>query len=80
MPVTVSHCYHPTMDDQRHRPADEPDGGRPAGGGQPDEDARRAGQERRQYEDPVDDAADDSFPASDPPSFTDATATHNPHR
>lgn len=30
------------------------------------------------YNDPVDDASDDSFPASDPPSFTDSTATRNP--
>jgi len=61
------------MDDQRNRADDEP------GGGQPDEDAKRADERPRQYEDPVDDAADDSFPASDPPSFTDATATRNPH-
>lgn len=27
------------------------------------------------YNDPVDDASDDSFPASDPPSFTDSSAT-----
>ena len=27
------------------------------------------------YNDPVDEMSDDSFPASDPPSFTDSTAT-----
>lgn len=31
----------------------------------------------RNYDDPVDDASDDSFPASDPPSFTDSSATRN---
>jgi hypothetical protein len=33
-----------------------------------DEDAQR-----KQLDDPVDDASDDSFPASDPPSFTRTT-------
>jgi hypothetical protein len=32
------------------------------------------------YDDPIDDASDDSFPASDPPSFTDSSATRNPDR
>ena len=30
------------------------------------------------YNDPVDDASDDSFPASDPPSFTESTVTREP--
>ena len=30
------------------------------------------------YNDPVDDASDDSFPASDPPSFTESTLTREP--
>ena len=32
----------------------------------------------RTYDDPGDDASDDSFPASDPPSWTDSTASRNP--
>lgn len=32
------------------------------------------------YDDPVDEASDDSFPASDPPSFTGSSATRNPDR
>lgn len=36
--------------------------------------------EPREYEDEVTEASDDSFPASDPPSFTDSSATRNPDR
>ena len=32
------------------------------------------------YDDPVDEAADESFPASDPPSTTNSSATRNPER
>ena len=35
-------------------------------------------EEPRDYPDPVDDAADDSFPASDPPSWGGSTATVDP--
>jgi hypothetical protein len=39
------------------------------------EEKRRAADEaaRQKPDDPVDDASDDSFPASDPPSFTGST-------
>lgn len=43
-------------------------------------DGQRSETEPADYEDPIDEAAADSFPASDPPSFTDSTATRNPGR
>jgi len=56
------------MDEQTdidQQPADEPDTeNQPQGIDQPQEE---------QQDDPIDDASADSFPASDPPSFTQTT-------
>jgi hypothetical protein len=52
--------------DQQTEPEEQP---------RPDEPARNT-----DYEDPVNESSADSFPASDPPSFTDSAATRNPGR
>jgi hypothetical protein len=78
------------MDDQPRRgkeqAAAEDAGSADEDAGSADEGAGKAHDTRAQpsdrlpsdYEDPIDEAAADSFPASDPPSFTDTTATRNP--
>ena len=53
---------------------------RPAGHPTDEQPVHERTEKTTDYQDPVDDAADDSFPASDPPSFTDTTATRNPGR
>jgi len=54
------------MSDQR-----APDNERP-------KDDQRIENERSDFNDPVDEASDESFPASDPPSSSGATATREP--
>ena len=54
--------------------------GKPSRTGDSDQPAHERSDKLNDYEDPIDDASDDSFPASDPPSFTDSTATRDPKR
>ena len=58
--------YDPPMTDQRSDVPDEP---------KTDEQPNR---QPSDFNDPVDEAADESFPASDPPSFTESTVTREP--
>lgn len=61
--------HHKQDEHREEQPAQDP-------GGQEREPVRKEGP--RDYQDPVDEAADDSFPASDPPSWGGSTATVDP--
>jgi hypothetical protein len=50
----------------------------PADEVQPQDEGAQPPTQPSDYDDPVDEASDDSFPASDPPSFTESTATRDP--
>ena len=63
----------PDIDLRGQEPAPEvPPAPETAGPAEPMEPAERA------IEDPIDDASDDSFPASDPPSFSGTSSTQEP--
>jgi hypothetical protein len=71
--VTVAADQWPTAYDAAME--DEKTQERPSGTEEARESQRRVEEDaqRKQLDDPVDDASDDSFPASDPPSFTRTT-------
>jgi hypothetical protein len=68
--IPTGRTYHLRMTEDPSRTSDKHD----------EQPAHERSDKTTDYEDPIDDASDDSFPASDPPSFTDSTATRNPER